>query len=421
MNQIVLESPKFTIQSILDEHFKDYLASSSRRLRMTDHILKTVNQIRSCRTPRLGVYLIGCKCCGVCKPVPRSCKNRFCSKCGTSDTIKWVTNLSQKVADIKHYHIVFTLPKKLRVICKRNARLFYDMMFDCSQTVLKRVFISKGDLQPGIISVLHTNGSDLKYHPHIHTIVSAGGFNVGKAIIELSSNFLIGQRKLADNFRNLFLAKLRTLTTASKINLPYSLRCPKAMSKYIESVTTQQWIVNIEDPLNGAEKIIAYVGRYTKKSCISERRILDVNEGKVKLSFKDYKNSKRGEKPVDGVKTFTIVEFLDRLLQHVPLKGFKVVRYYGMYSSSNWKHIPEDKRINTTNLEDEYAAVCTDTIETDTILTNYRLSMIYQTGEDPMYCYDCKQEMSLIELYYEKSNGEMVHLPYEEAAQIEDG
>lgn len=419
----VLPEAKFTIQNILTDYFEDYLQSDSRRLRMTDHILKTVNQIRCCRTPRLGVYLVGCKCCGECKTIPRSCKNRFCSKCGTSDTMKWVKEISLKVPDIKHYHIVFTLPIALRIIAKRNQKIFYGLMFKSSQLAMKQVFAKKGNLQPGLISVLHTNGSDLKYHPHIHMIVSAGGFDPAKALVELTDDYLVPQRKLADLFRKLFLAELSKLLKSEQIKLPASLWDSEKQHKYFKQLWHQQWIVNIEDPLIGAEKIIAYVGRYTKKSCISERRLLEVKDGLVKMSYKDYKNSVRGEKPLDGVKTFTITEFLDRLLQHVPLPGLKVVRYYGMYASLNWKYIPAEKRIQRLNYDLAGEEECFPTIGEENVLSNYRRSLIRQTGVDPVYCYHCEREMDIIELHIRKANGQEVHIAYYDLTphKVDDG
>lgn len=405
MSILILDKPKHTIQGLLTDYFQDYLKSSKRKLWIDDHILKTVNQIISCRTPKLGMYVVGCHCCGTVNTIPRSCKNRFCNSCGTSDTMNWVNRISESIADIKHHHITFTLPLDLRIICQRNKKLFYNLLFRHSQLSIKKAFIEKGYPSPGMISVLHTNGSDLKYHPHIHMIVSSGGLDSEGVFVELDQDYIFPQRYLANLYRDSFMKELRYKIEKGEVRLPSSWSLGNKQAIYLNTAGSKQWIVNIEDPLMGAEKIIAYVGRYTKKSCISERRILSVTSTRVVISFKDYKNSKRGEKPVDGVKKFGLIEFMDRLLQHVPLKGFKVVRYYGLYCGSNKDRIPPEKKMKEVSYDQNLEEVDLSTIEQATILYDFRKSMILKTGVDPCYCYDCQEEMSLLYVHFIDHNG----------------
>ncbi len=271
-------------------------------------------------------------------------------------------------------------------------------MFESSQLVIKSQFNDRYGLQPGIISVLHTNGSDLKYHPHIHQIVSSGGLNGANDLEELKSDYLFPQRVLAKQFRIFLLDKIYKAYAQGVLQLPHRLQKGKDFNTYIQSIKTDQWIVNVDKPIHGVERIVAYVGRYTKKSCISERRLLKVGDDGIRLSYKDYKNTPKGEKPKQGVIHLSVVEFLDRLLEHLPLKGFKVVRYYGLFSSGNIDKIDRRYLIKEVSIEayDEEELEGRDISECG--YRHYRRQVYEQTGVDPLYCYQCHQDMELVSL-----------------------
>jgi hypothetical protein len=287
-------------------------------------------------------------------------------------------------------------------------------MFHCAQQVIKDYYLLKHGLLPGIISVLHTNGSDLKFHPHIHMIVSAGGLTQDGELEEFTSDYLCPQRVLANSFKNLFISRLSekfedqrfTSRLIHGLGKTYQrLNCIQSKAKLLKKLrgaSSQQWIAHIDKPLDGVEKIIAYVGRYTKKSCISERRILSIDNGKIKISFKDYKNSKRGEKPIDGYLTLSSTEFLDRLFEHLPEKGFNVVRYYGLYSSSYIDQIPEDKKIKELRIPAYDYSTLEDFDDAVRLFHKYRKTILENTGKDPLYCYHCNQVMKLMEIHIEK-------------------
>jgi len=278
-------------------------------------------------------------------------------------------------------------------------------MFRCSQQVIKKFYKKNHNLLPGIISVVHSNGSDLKYHPHIHMIVSAGGIDIDtNELKELSSNYLCSQRYIADQFKTLLMKELKKLLLKKKIKISYSKGRKNLLSR-IEACDSGQWIVNIDKPLDGVEKIIAYVGRYTKKSCISERRILSIDNNKITISFKDYKNSERGEKPKEGKTTMSSTAFLDRLLQHVPEKRFNVVRYYGLYAHQNINKVPEESKITELKIAEIDYSEIEDLEGVMSHFKKYRELVREQTGKDPVFCYACNQSMKLMEIHYQ-INGE---------------
>lgn len=406
--------PKHTIKEILDKYLNSYLSSSKRRY-LSDEDLHVLNRIKSCQTARLGLYRFECNCCGSQHRLPRSCKSRFCSKCGSADTLKWIRQLVKRLPDIKYHHVVFTLPSKLRIIAKRNKERIYNLMFESSQAVIKEAFSNKHNLLPGIISVLHTNGSDLKYHPHIHQIVSSGGLCSSEELEELSGDYLFPQRVLGNSYNKLMLKGLLSLYNKGLLNLPLHLSTINSFGKYIEKLKSAQWIVHIDKPIIGVEKIVAYVGRYTKKSCISERRIRSIEGDRISLSYKDYKNSDRNGKPKEGLINLSVKDFLDRLLDHLPLKGFKVVRYYGMFSSHHLGKIGNEYLVSDLNIG-AYESEELDGVEIgEDRFKVYRQQVYAQTGKDPLYCYECQESMELIGVevetkaglrYYEYENSE---------------
>jgi len=235
-----------------------------------------------------------------------------------------------------------TLPKPLRFISKLNGDLLHNLLFKLSAEVICSWFKAKHNIRPGIVSVLHTAGADLKYHPHVHMIVSGGGQNISTNEIKtLKYDYLTKQRFLANKLRNLFISELHK---NHKIILPKKWnKNPSQFRKWLKHISQKQWIVSIQKPLNDISNIIGYVGRYTKRACISEYKITNVTKSEVWFKFNDYKNTPRGTKPLVALIKMPIVKFLDSLLQHVPNKKYRMVRYYAAYSSHYLNQLPHNK------------------------------------------------------------------------------
>ena len=390
-----------TIQSILDRFLDSYLKSKTRKLKIEDHHLKAIHSIRRCQSKQLGVHYFSCEECGVTHTLPRSCKHRFCNKCGAADTHKWAEKMLSRLLNIKHHHVVFTLPKGLRHLSKLNGDKLHNLLFISSSHVLKDWFKKKHGLKCGLVSVLHTNGSDLKYHPHVHMIVTGGGLDKEGRLSILDTDYLCNQEYLGRQFKRTFITSLMEMYAKGKLKVSKRIGNRIDLLKQLKdmSVGRKNWVVNVEKSLDGVEKLISYVGRYTKRSCISERRILSVSDQQIVLSYKDYANSKRGEKPKEGELRISPEAFLDRLLQHVPSPGYRVVRYYGIYSPSELKHLPVEhlgQRPNQVLPELEEGQA--DNYH----FKRYRQIMKLKTGTDPLYCYDCCREMVLTQIVYEK-------------------
>ena len=248
-----------------------------------------------------------------------------------------------------------------------------------------------------MVSVLHTFGSDLKYHPHIHMLVTGGGMDLNQNEIELDVDYLTRQRFLANLFRKLFLSKLLILIKNQKIALPKNISNSKIrFNKWKDNLYKKQWIVNIEQALKDIFQIVGYVGRYTKRACISEYRIVDIKNNFIYFQYNDYANSKRGEKPNIAIKKMYFVEFLDKLLQHVPDKRYRTVRYSGMYNSHYIRKNNNQLQITDIDIEKLDNTQWNEFVD-------YRKLCIQKGENDPLICQNCNYKMEFDEIIFVKN------------------
>lgn len=345
----------------------------------------------------MGVAVFACTSCGDTVFVHQSCKHRFCAQCGAADTIKWANGMLSRLIDIKHFHVVTTLPKSLRCFAKMNDNLIYDLLFTTSADVIKSWFKAKYNLRPGIVSVLHTSGSDLKFHPHVHMIVSGGGQNFDSADFEsLKTDYLCDQQFLGQQLKIKFQTKLIRLYQKGLIKTPQRISDKIALVNWLFNINQKHWIVAIQKPLDDIQQIIGYVGRYTKRACISEYKITDVGQT-IKFQFNDYKNTPRGQKPRQAVIALKPTEFLDQLLQHVPTKRYRMVRYYGIYNSMYLNKIPQHLKGSF----DEKQVPHSDDFQWGEF-EQFRKSLIRSGRPDPLFCQSCNQNMLLVGIFYKE-------------------
>jgi Putative transposase/Transposase zinc-binding domain len=370
------------LADILRVHWNEYSHEGGRYI--PPHVFKAANQSMACRTPKLGTDVYQCPQCGTTQFVYHSCKNRFCPRCGQYETDHWAATLLSQLPKLKHHHIVFTLPAQLRLLAKANPELLYTLLFHASAEVIKEWFAEKHHAIPGIISVLQTAGSDLHYNPHLHTIVSGGGWK-GEQWFELRGDYLVNEKYLAKKFRWRFLKELVAAYDQGQLQLPSELarwherREFMGLVKKLHSVT---WVVSVQPPLSNPEKIVRYVGRYTRRACLSEYRITDFADGVITFECKDYAGAADGKPGTKSV-SLRYPEFFDRLFQHVPLPGFRMVRYYGLYV--HFKDLPP------LPLQEPPA--------TPERLT-WRALQIEKTGEDPLICPTCRCALVFVQMAF---------------------
>lgn len=340
------------ISDIYQKYMDDYKKSPLRRLFLEPKHDLAVNCSCACRTPKMGGVVLACPDCGDTHYHYHSCGHRFCPSCGVYATNKWAKTILINLLNIRHYHLVLTLPYKLRHLAKRNGDLLHDLLFTIGAKVIQEWFEARG-LLCGIIAVLHTAGSDLKYHPHVHLIVSAGGADLETGSIEeLTGDYLMYHKYLANKFRFYFTQALIKLYDKEELKVQGEYLHRPFFMNFIKKLNEKAWIVGIDKPLKDATDIVRYVARYTRRACMSEHKIIDINGGNISFSFNDYKNTPRGQyPPTQGVCTLPYVEYLDRLLQHVPNPGFQAVRRYGLYTGRNMKTIPPQYKLPEVVIE----------------------------------------------------------------------
>lgn len=392
---------KIRLSSIYKDNFRSYLNDPSRQLFVNSKHLKAVNKSLACRSSILGIAVYGCEDCGDIQYVYRSCKHRFCSSCGSSDTSKWAENTLTSLLNIKHHHIIFTLPSPFRFLSKKNGNLVHNLLFKLSAEVLKDWFRTEHNLLPGIVSVLHTAGSDLKYHPHTHMIVTGGGQDLTDGSYRvLSSDYLTEQRKLALRLKVKFKKQLLKLFASGELKVPKKLNSELSLKRWLSQISKKHWIVSIQKPLEDIEQIVGYVGRYTKRSCISEYKIKE-NGARIVFEYNDYKNTPRGSKPLISKKYMRPTEFLDKLLQHVPEPGYKGVRYYGLYNSYYKKNLPASMKVEVENIEEvEFSDENYDWGDHESL----RKAQISRGKADPLHCTSCDKSMTLMHYQYAKGD-----------------
>lgn len=386
--KIVKTEKRHNLREVYDLHFENYLTSPLRRLKLEEKHFKAVDWSLACRSDKLGMAMLVCEDCGEVDLLRQSCKHRFCAQCGVAETYRWAEQMFPKMLNMKHHHITQTLPSKLRILSKKNGDKLHNLLFVASREVIKEWFAEVHNLRVGIVSVLHTSGSDLKYHPHVHMLVSRGGQDLSSgAYRELAGNFLVKHEVLGLRLKKKFNSLLLKSYERGEIKAYRSIDSLASFARWLRGGKDRHWIVDIQDPLKDVREIIGYVGRYTKRACISEYKLVYVGKAGVKFKYKDYKNGKRGEAAPERIKEVSGVEFLDLLLQHVPTKRYRMVRYSGLYNSYYLKDLPKDWLMEIEEKEAiEFA-------EKDWgVYEQYRKAVLRKHGKDPLICKYCNCE-----------------------------
>jgi hypothetical protein len=318
--------------------------------------------------------------------------------------------MQHKILNIKHSHIVVTLPAWLRRLAFDNKKEVFGAMFRVIGGVLKSYFKVKFGLEPGIVAVLHTAGSDLKRHPHLHLLVSWGGQkieakNVVGEIVELETKYLIPHAFLTKRWQHALQTELIRLYRLGVLKTGESISNVIDFLSFIKSQNAKQcakneirksgWVVNIQPPLSDAESILRYIGRYSKKMCLSERKIVKIEGEYITIQYNDYKNTAAGQPAKQAQKTFHYVTFLDQLLQHVPEKGFQQVRYYGLYSSARVNDLPATHRLP----KPAPVSISADILPDDAPFYAYRSGLLQRGEGDPLYCACCQKAMDLVAVF----------------------
>jgi hypothetical protein len=295
---------------------------------------KAMSAIERCRTEVLGGHVLHCVQCDDQLISYNSCRNRHCPKCCGSKAEQWLSDRKTELLDVEYYHVVFTLPAEIGHIAYQNKAVIYDLLFKAAAETLTTIAADPRHLgaKIGFTAVLHTWGSALAHHPHIHCIVPGGGLSAdGERWIPSKRGFFLPVRVLSRLFRRLFLDRfLQAHDQLQYFGDLQPLADPEALRDYLAPLRTIDWVVYAKRPFAGPEAVLTYLSRYTHRVAISNHRLICYDECTVTFQVKDYRKKHRVRyQPM----TLSADEFIRRFLLHVLPSGFHRIRHYGLFAS----------------------------------------------------------------------------------------
>jgi hypothetical protein len=299
--------------------------------------LKVMSAIERCRTAALGGHVARCEDCSHTVIAYNSCRNRHCPKCQGTQALAWIEERKAELLPVGYFHVVFTLPSRIADIAYQNKAVIYDLLFKASaQTMLTIAGDPKRlGVRIGFTSVLHTWGSAMTHHPHVHMIVPGGGIaHDGSRWINCRRNYLLPEAVLAKLFCRLMLQMLRDAHARGALQFVgrhAALADARAFAAYLAPLRNTKWYVYAKRPFGGPEAVLAYLARYTHRVAISNSRLVAADSTGVTFRYKDYRIKGPGR-----YKTMTLAtgEFIRRFLSHVLPRGFHRIRHYGFLASS---------------------------------------------------------------------------------------
>ena len=327
-----MDRPRFEVADVFRCYGADYRQKHGASMSVAQRRVMTAIEV--CRTAVLGGHLEQCDHCGHQRNAYNSCANRHCPKCQSLARAKWLEDRHSELLNTQYFHVVFTVPEEISTIAYHNKRQVYGILFRAAAETLRTIAADPKHLgaQIGFFTVLHTWGSNLLHHPHLHCVVSGGGLSAdGSQWIYCRNGFFLSVRVLSRLFRRLFLEQLCNAFDAGNLEFFSSLESlqdPSAFRNYLAPLREVEWVIYAKRPFAGPEQVLDYVGRYTHRVAISNNRLLDIAEGKVSFRYKDYRHEAQQK-----TMTLQAEEFIRRFLLHVLPEGFQRIRYYGFLAN----------------------------------------------------------------------------------------
>src|SRR6266853_3428083 len=324
-----MDRPQLEVADVLHRYGTDYRLHNGASMSMAQH--RVMRAIEACRTAVLGGHIEQCNQCGHQRNAYNSCGCRHCPKCQSLARFQWLQDRQSELLNTAYFHVVFTLPEQIAAIAYQNKRELYGILFRATAQTLLTIAADPKHLgaKIGFFAVLHTWGSNLLHHPHLHCVVPGGGLSAdGSRWISCKPGFFLPVRVLSRLFRRLFLEHLQNAFDAGKLRFftaLENLRDHRQFDRYLAPVRKAEWVVYAKRPFAGPQQVLDYVGRYTHRVAISNNRLLDIDDGTVRFRWKDYRDDK-------AQKTMTLEadEFIRRFLLHVLPQGLQRIRYYGL-------------------------------------------------------------------------------------------
>ena len=357
--------------NVLQQIFTDYYEEIEYTLHPRKTEMENIDKMIHCGDPSFGGAMYGCPHCGNLKFVPFRCHSRFCPTCGNKYAMERTTSMSFKLVNVTHRHCVFTIDKSLREFFLKDRSLL-DCLFHSANSVITRMFYKMNkskNFTPGFIMVLHTFGRDLKWNPHIHCLISEGGYSddgVWRNVKHFDYTFL------RNAFRTALLNEME-----SKIGSSFKKVKAKCYREH-----QQGFYVYAKPNICDPRIVVKYIGRYLGRPVIATSRI-DKYDGEM-VTF--HYNRHEDEQYIE--ETIPAMEFIQRLIRHIPEKHFKMIRYGGIYA----RHREIDSKL--------YRAISKSKHHIYHSFNQWRTAILSSFGYDPLVCPDCQHRMEFLELYF---------------------
>lgn len=325
---------KLEVADIFRAHGGAYRREQTGHLNMPQ--LKVMSAIENCRTAALGGHVAACTKCDHQHIAYNSCRNRHCPKCQGAAAQDWMQARMEDLLPVQYFHVVFTLPPQIADIAYQNKEAVYGLLFKASAQTLQTIAADSKHLgaKIGMTSVLHTWGSAMTHHPHVHVVVPGGGLSSdGQRWVACRKGFLVSVKVLSRLFRRLFLEGLAKLHKEGKLAFFGSLSKladPDAFATYLAPLRKINWVVYAKQPFGGPEAVLAYLSRYTHRIAISNHRLMSADADAVAFKWKDYRIKSGDRMKVMRLRTS---EFIRRFLIHVLPSGFHRIRHTGFLAN----------------------------------------------------------------------------------------
>jgi hypothetical protein len=329
-----MSRPALEVADIFRDHGPAWRRANAGHISLDQ--MKAMSAIERCRTAALGGHVARCEGCAHTAIAYNSCRNRHCPKCQGAAARDWLAAREADLLPVPYYHVVFTLPAEIADIAYHNKAVIYGILFKAAAETLTTIARDPKHLGAhiGITAVLHTWGSALTHHPHLHVIVPGGGIALdGTRWISCRPGFFLPVRVLSRLFRRLFLEALVVAHAAGRLQF-FSRHAPladaQAFAAYLAPLRKTEWVVYSKRPFGGPQAVLAYLARYTHRVAISNSRLISANQTGVTFKWKDYRIA-----GADRYKTMTLPthEFIRRFLMHVLPGGFHRIRHYGLFAN----------------------------------------------------------------------------------------
>jgi len=331
----VVPRPQLEVGDIFRTHGEAFRRAHDGHLSLGQR--KVMSSIVQCRSAALGGHVLSCPACAHHEIAYNSCRNRHCPKCQASAARRWLEARQADLLPVEYYHLVFTLPAPISDIAYTNKAVIYGLLFQVAADTLRTIAADPRHLgaRIGLTLVLHTWGSALTHHPHVHGIVPGGGLSPdGQRWVACKPGFFLPVRVLSRLFRRRFLEALEQAHRSGQLQFfgeHAALADASTFADWVAPLRQCEWVVYAKRPFAGPEAVLAYLARYTHRVAIANSRLVALDEGGVTFQWKDYR-----AKGKTKYKTMTLStgEFMRRFLLHVLPTGFHRIRHYGLIANA---------------------------------------------------------------------------------------